>query len=945
MLNSSFSPWQALRDGFLASVAIVTLSAVGAPIAVAQNDLSDTAAAVSQRPLSVVIDELAAETGTRIFFNSELVRGRLVDGLPDTANVEQALAELLDGTGLELVRISEDRFRIVPAGTARTLDRMVVTGTRLARANALNRKRAATNIAEYAIADDVNKLPDTNLADAVSRLPGVSVQGSLGEGQFVSIRGLSPALNQLNVNGQTSAISDVDGRQGRAGPLNVVGAGDFASIEVTKTLMPDMDAQGLGGQINVNTPSALEVGERFAFAQADYGDNDQNEQQNYGFSGGYGDLFFDGRLGFYVGATWSQRDIIVERIEAEWDQLDDGTVIPVEVEPKRIDEQRTRQSASTNIEYQFEQGSRLYTRLVYNEIEDDSRRDETQFDGDIDDAVLSSPTSGIISNVGLETKTRRQESVRSILNWVVGADVVAGSWTIEPSFTYTTAEEDREPLIFTEFESIDGVDASFDFSDDWRFTFQPAELDPENFEFDKIRFEFPALQEEDIYIPALDFDYDFGLANLFNQPATITAHFGGKATLRDREVDDSSNRWATFDQLLMTDFVQTDRPFVSQGVDFSPVEDPELVEQFFRDNPELFFFQEISSLTNSVEDDYSAEEDILAGYAFVESEIGKLRLLGGLRVEQTDFSVSGFEAVEVNGEFEGIEQRSEDNEYTNVFGNFQVRYAVQPDLIARFAFTQSIGRPDFVDAAPISELEAIEIEPGVFRGGLQEGNPELEPFEANNLDLSLEWFFAEGGILSLTGFYKDIDNPIFPRRLLLDDLERRGRFFQRLQVVRTDNAKEGEIMGVELGYQQQFDFLPGLWSGLGIAANATFVDSEIDVTEFGRDDDLPFFTQPDQIFNVQAFYEKGRIQARLGWQYTDENLLELGGNPIDDIWAKSITSMDAKITFEAVEDVFLFFEAENLTMANQRLYQGRSDRLLRDERLGAVFRGGLSWRL
>ena len=215
MLNVFFSPWQALRDGFLASVAIVTLSAVVAPIAVGP-DRSVRHNRWRQSTASVCSHRRAGRGDRHTdLFDSELVRGRLVEGLPDTANVEQALAELLDGTGLELVRISEDRFRIVPAGTARTLDRMVVTGTRLARANALNRKRAATNIAEYAIADDVNKLPDTNLADAVSRLPGVSVQGSLGEGQFVSIRGLSPALNQLNVNGQTSAISDVDGRQGR----------------------------------------------------------------------------------------------------------------------------------------------------------------------------------------------------------------------------------------------------------------------------------------------------------------------------------------------------------------------------------------------------------------------------------------------------------------------------------------------------------------------------------------------------------------------------------------------------------------------------------------------------------------------------------------------------------------------------------------------------------
>lgn len=919
----------------------LALILTSSPVA-AQNNVDEGLATTRTQPLGSALETLAERTGTQIFFDPELVRGRSADGVPALDDAEQALSQLLEGTGLAVVRVDAETFRVIEAGASRSLENIVVTGTRQARADALNRKRAAVNIAEYALSDDISKLPDRNLADAVSRLPGVSVQSALGEGQFVSIRGLTANLNQLTVNGQISAVSDVDARAGRAGPLDVVGAGDFASIEVTKTLTPDQDAQGLGGQINVTTPSALEVGRRFAFAQADYGGNDQNDQEDYGFSGGWGELFLDGRLGFYVGASWSRRDFIVERLQGEWDEMDDGTLIPVRLEPKRIDEERTRQSVSTNIEYQFDNGSRLYTRLVYNKVEDEGRRDESGWEFDAEDAVLTSPTSGVGSGTGLETKTRQQDSDRSILNWTLGSDIVTGAWNVEPSFTFSTAEEDRSPLIYTEFDSIEGVDTNFDFSE-WRFAYQPVELDPENFEFSQIRFDFPSTQEEDIYTPALDLGYDFGLANLFGHPAFTSVHFGGKATLRDREVDESSNRFRAFDQLLLNDFVQTDRPFVAQGYDFSPVEDPALVEQFFRDNPELFFFREISSLTNSVEDDYDAEEDIYAGYAFAETEISKLRLLGGLRVESTDFSVSGFEAVEVNGDFQGIEQRSEDNQYTNVFGNFQARYEFQPGLIGRFAFTQSIGRPDFVAAAPISSLEVNEIEPGVFIGNLEEGNPDLEPFEANNFDLSLEWFFAEGGILSVTGFYKDIDNPIFERRLILDDLERRGRFFQTLRVDRTDNAEEGEILGVELGYQQQFDFLPGLWSGLGIAANATFVDSEVEV--FGRDDDLPFFTQPDQVFNVQAFYEKGRVQARLAWQYTDENLRELGGNPNDDIWDKSITSLDAKITFQALENVFVFFEAENLTQANRRQFQGRSDRLFQDERYGSVFRGGLSWRL
>lgn len=144
--------------------------------------------------------------------------------------------------------------QITRAETVAQLQELKVEGSRAARAASLQRKRDSLNIREVTTADEVGKLPDQNLAEALSRLTGVSLQQDKNEGRFVSIRGVAPELNQVNVNGQATAAPDVDGRAGRAAPLDVVGIGNFSTVEVIKTLTPDLDAQGVGGQINVLAP-------------------------------------------------------------------------------------------------------------------------------------------------------------------------------------------------------------------------------------------------------------------------------------------------------------------------------------------------------------------------------------------------------------------------------------------------------------------------------------------------------------------------------------------------------------------------------------------------------------------------------------------------------------------------------------------------------------------
>jgi TonB-dependent receptor len=913
---------------------------------------ADSPSTVRIEPLRAALERIESETGMRIEFDPSRVRGRTARvTADDITDAEQALNRVLQGTDLAFEPTGEGGYRIVAASAARELDQIIVTGTRQARADALNRKRAATNIADYALSDDVNKLPDRNLADALSRLPGISVQEGLADGRFVSIRGISPELNQLSVNGQISAVSDVNARRGRAGPLDVVGAGDFASIEVSKTLRPDMDAQGLGGQINVNSPSALEQGDRFGFAQLDYGGNDTNDREDFGGSFGAGDLFFNDRLGVYVGGTYSERDLTVNRFEGEWARTDSGQSVPVKNILTVIDETRERLSGTTNIEYRVDDRSKLYFRAVYNRITDDGYRPEIENELDEDTVVLETATSGTATVEPGQLKTRLQEAEREILNLSVGGELHFGiqqRWRWAPELAFSSASEIRNPLRFVEFNVADeDEDGTFDFSDPLFAIDSPLRFDPEAFEFDKIRFETgvdnqaPAEQEEDIFVIENDLGYDHGNVSLFGTTGFLETTIGAKFTLRDREVNEDSNRWESVGPLDIEPFSRPGPDNFRGRFRFGPIVEFNRIADFFFSNPDQFRFQEVSSTTNSIEDDYDAEEDILAGYVMSEGEFGKLSFLAGVRIERTELQIEAFEAIFVDDEFQGIENRSEESEYTDVFPNVQLRYEVAPNLIARGSFYRSLGRPDFVDLAPIGGLEVEEVNPGVFRGSLETGNPDLEPFESNNFDVSLEYYFAEGAVLAASGFYKQIDNPIFVRGFTLENVERDQFFLEELDVEQTENADEGDILGLELTYQQQFDFLPGLWRGLGVAANATFLDSE--VTVFDRDDDLPFFNQPDRIFNAQLFYEFGRVQARLAYQYTDERLLEIGsGNAVEDFYQDERETLSAKLTLQVLDNAFVFVEGENLTEESVRRFQEVPAQVALDDELGRVFRGGFS---
>ena len=135
------------------------------------------------------------------------------------------------------------------------VEEVLVVGQAAQIQRALDRQRYADNMISAINADAIGQLPDSNAAEALQRIPGISIERDQGEGRFVRVRGISPDLNSVSVNGVQIPTPESGSR---AVALDVVPADLLSSLVVTKTLTPDMDANSIGGSIDVKSLSAFE---------------------------------------------------------------------------------------------------------------------------------------------------------------------------------------------------------------------------------------------------------------------------------------------------------------------------------------------------------------------------------------------------------------------------------------------------------------------------------------------------------------------------------------------------------------------------------------------------------------------------------------------------------------------------------------------------------------
>ncbi len=505
------------------------------------------------------------------------------------------------------------------------------------------------------------------------------------------------------------------------------------------------------------------------------------------------------------------------------------------------------------------------------------------------------------------------------------------------------AEEDTPERVDWEFRSsTSALPLAYDTSGDL-FVFNHGEnfFRPETYPFRRVRRRMD-LEREDSLSAAVNYRRE---TELFGQNGYWKV--GARWINRDRFVDRTNNNYVAAQAFNFGSFDFT----MAEPADFfggayrtGPIMSYEAVERFFRERPEFFRRDDNSSLNDSTLNDYAVDETVFATYAMagIDTRLGSF--LAGVRVERTE---GDYDGLELNPTPQPLLRA---NRYTNVLPGLHWRFAPNKAWVFRAAWTNTIGRPNYPDVVPTREFDFEEVAAGRYLGSLSGGNPDLEPYESMNFDLAAEYYLPSSGIVSVGLFHKRIDNPIYTRSDVLENVTFEGLYFERLSTSRPENAESGEITGVELNFQQQFTALPSPFDGLGISVNYTIVDSEVQITADpakGRTEKLPFFKQADDVSNVALFYEKYRISLRLAVSRTGDYLTGISGTPggeFDSYRAKRVL-WDAKASYRLSDRWRLFAEWQNINDEPLQNYSGAPNRKTASEIYDWTANFGVNWSL
>jgi TonB-dependent receptor len=188
------------------------------------------------------------------------------------------------------------------------------------------------------------------------------------------------------------------------------------------------------------------------------------------------------------------------------------------------------------------------------------------------------------------------------------------------------------------------------------------------------------------------------------------------------------------------------------------------------------------------------------------------------------------------------------------------------------------------------------------------GNPNLKPVTSDYLDLSLEWYFDKAGSVTAAAFGRKFDGYVQPS--FIDQVF--GGLTYRIS--RPGNTGSGELKGVELAYQQFYDFLPGFLSGVGLQANVTYVDGTTEDVATGEDRTITGVS--DWTYNIIGLYEKDRWSGRLAYNWRSKfvDTYAFAANPsgVYDINVAPTAQMDGSVSFDLSDNFTLTFEVVNI---------------------------------
>ena len=854
-------------------------------------------------------------------------------------------------------------INIILASQSTELNEVQITAYTIGgQARALNTQKNKTNITNIVSTDQIGKFPDANIGDAVKRIPGITMQVDQGEARNIIVRGLSPQLNSVTLNGSRIPSAEGDNRNVQ---MDLIPSDMIQTIEVNKAVTPDMDADALGGSVNLITRTSPQ-GFRLS-ATAGSGVNYITDKRIINGSLLLGDRSKNGKFGWMLSASFNDNDFGSDNVEAEWEDEfeynandDEDNLEEVDVNPyanvfeiREYLVQRIRRSFSANLDYKFNDNNNIYFKSIYNWRDDRENRFRLEheiLDGeDIGPGDFTVDGSGNLTSFPVEAKrqskgginnnrnkNRRLEDQR-MFNFSLGGEHLANTLQIDWMASFAKASEERLNERYLEYES----EYAINFNNDSEFPlYTPVSATSaayNDFEFGELTEENQYTEEEDLNV-FVNFQLPL---NMFNNEDGFLK-FGVRSRFKNKNRNNDFMEYSPESSVF--DFLGTvptrnysDSDFLAGGqYQVGTFATQEFIGSLNLNDPSQFESEDVPD--EYLRANFDVEENVFAGYVMANQKISnKLSALFGVRVETTKITATG---NQIEDEENVIGQITEESSYTNVLPGIHFKYDLTDTTILRFAWTNTLARPNYVDLVPT--LDVVLGDEEIFVG-----NAELDPTTSMNFDIMAEHYFSNVGIISGGVFYKKINDFIYTFQTETTD-DSFGNGTTGFDVFQPLNGDDASVLGFEFAFQRKLDFLPGFAKNFSIYLNYTHLTSDANGIRNEDGDertDLDLPNTAPNMFNASLGYANKRLSIRLSSNFSDAYVDEIGGRAFEDRYYDEQFFLDFNASFAFNKGLSVYLDLNNITDQPLRFYQGVKNRTMQREYYGRRLTFGLKYDL
>ncbi|MFC5400345.1 TonB-dependent receptor [Undibacterium jejuense] len=855
---------------------------------------------------------------------------------------------------------------------------VVVTGIRSGIENAISLKRDSTSLVEAISAEDIGQLPDQSIAESIARLPGLAAQRVAGRAQAISIRGLSPDFASTTLNGRSQASTG----DNRAAEFDQYPAELFGAVVVYKTPDAALIDQGLSGTIDMQTFDPL------AFPGRTISMNVRGEKNSLGsvanasdkgnrFSFNYIDQFANRTIGFQFGIAHLQspRNDHETGLYEPWgvSQLP-GTPAGVSemngIKSLAVSGTTKRDGLVSTLEWKPNKDFTSKIDLFYSKFHEETTNNQWEENlgwggpGNPSPVFSSANVSGGVLNGGTLTGAYplvrgqyndRTDSIKS-LGW--GNSFKFDGWKLLADVNYSKAVRDENyHEMNTQLVSGTGG-AVFDTTQlNWATGSFPTMTGSQNYSNPNT-----LLLNNTIYgqgwghAPHTDDTMKGGklVATVdapksisdwvsdFNVGVDYSDHSKNHSNLQGPQTLIAANGTVISPDLL---YSPVDLGFSGTGM-IPSFNVPGIMAKYFKP------FAPNPADPSNVAAQWGVTEKVTT--TFVKANLdhqlsSSVTLRGnfGVQVQNTDQSSTG--VVGFNGAVTPI---TIGKTYTDVLPQLNLVFELPNDQVVRFAAAKQVARPRLENLNAGFNFN-VSTATGLPSGS--GGNPKLDPWRANAIDLSYEKYFAKKAYVSAALYYKKLTSYIYDQSNVYDF----SQWTPGTTAITTSglyssqyNGQGGTIKGLELAGSLPLDMLVPSLKGFGVQASASFNDSAIVVksNSFDVGAAIPLPGMSKTVASLTAYYEMGGFSARIGARYRSEFVGDIenfaGNRNLRFIAPETIVDAQLEYTFQSgpYKDLGLFFQVGNLTDAAYKTYQGTPNQPLEYAKYGRTVLAGVNYK-